>query len=100
MGYDTLNIPEGIGLVVISFSERPAKRRRVVARGSRSRQKTRTCRRWSPGNAECAGNSDIFNCKEECLIPCKICKRLAGCRGVDGGKKCTWGADNPTTLIT
>jgi hypothetical protein len=25
-----------------------------------------------------------------CTVPCKTCKRLIGCRGVDKGKKCTY----------
>ncbi|KAF9526768.1 hypothetical protein CPB83DRAFT_857411 [Crepidotus variabilis] len=68
-------------------STRPTKRRRLVPDNLRKRS-VRTCRRCS--QAECPGNSDIFNCSLPCTNPCRKCGRLEGCRGIDGGKTCSW----------
>jgi hypothetical protein len=65
--------------------ERPAKRRRVVPEGQR-RRKTRSCRRCK--KETCPGMNDILLCPVECAVPCKKCKQLGGCRGVDGGRSC------------
>ena len=64
--------------------ERPAKRRRVVPEGQRQR-KTRSCRRCK--KQTCPGMNDILLCPVECAVPCKKCKQLSGCRGVDGGSR-------------
>ena len=68
--------------------QRPTKRRRVVADCIRKRS-MRQCRRCH--RPECPGNCDILKCPYRCMVPCKSCHRTTGCRGVDGGKKCTWG---------
>ena len=66
--------------------ERPVKRRRVVPEGQRQR-KTRSCRRCK--KQTCPGMNDILMCPIECAVPCKKCKQLSGCRGVDGGRNCS-----------
>lgn len=63
------------------------KRRRVIRDDLRQRS-IRTCRRCH--QQSCPGNSDILNCNMPCTVPCKKCNQLSGCRGVDGGKKCTY----------
>jgi hypothetical protein len=68
--------------------ERPTKRRRVIPENERKRTTLRTCRRCQ--RSECPGNSDILNCPFPSTVPCKTCKRLTNCRGVDKGKKCTY----------
>jgi hypothetical protein len=64
----------------------PQKRRRVVANPLRQRT-VRTCRRCR--KQSCPGNSDILNCDMPCTVPCAKCGQLDGCRGVDGGRKCS-----------
>jgi hypothetical protein len=68
--------------------ERPTKRRRVIPENERKRTTLRTCRRCQ--RSECPGNSNILNCPFPSTVPCKTCKRLTNCRGVDKGKKCTY----------
>lgn len=67
---------------------RERKRRRVVPDDKRKRSAVRTCRRCH--KAECAGNSDISKCPMVCTVACIKCGRFTGCRGVDGGRKCTF----------
>jgi len=81
--------------LIIPFSEHPAiapvshhKRRRVVPEDQRRHTVMRTCRRCH--QKSCPGNSNILNCSTPCTVPCKICKQLTGCRGVDGGRTCTY----------
>ena len=68
--------------------ERPTKRRRVVPMKDRKQALVRKCRRCKRG--ECSGNSDILACNMPCTVPCKKCGQLQGCRGVDGGRRCTF----------
>lgn len=68
--------------------KRPTKRRRIIPENERKRTTLRTCRRCQ--RQECSGNSDILNCPFPSTVPCKTCKRLTNCRGVDKGKKCTY----------
>jgi hypothetical protein len=68
-------------------AQRPTKRRRVVAENVRKRS-IRKCRRCA--RSDCPGNSDILKCPKPCTLSCKTCHRTMDCRGVDGGKKCTY----------
>lgn len=65
----------------------PHKRRRVVCAQDRKRKSVRSCRRCKM--TSCSGNNDILLCRMPCVVPCKVCKQYVGCRGVDGGRKCT-----------
>ena len=64
------------------------KRWHVVPEDQRKRQAIRTCRRC--GKTTCPGNSDILKCPLPCKVPCQLCGRTEGCRGVDNGRKCTY----------
>ena len=81
-----LNLPENPSNES-DLLERPTKRRRIVPVKDRKRALVRKCRRCKRG--ECSGNSDILTCNMPCTVPCKKCGQLQGCRGVDGGRRCT-----------
>jgi hypothetical protein len=66
--------------------------RRVIPEDERKCTLMHTCQRCN--QTSCPGNSNILNCKEPCTVPCKACKQLSGCRGVDGGRICTYETPN------
>jgi hypothetical protein len=72
----------------IQVGHTATKRRRVIPEDQRRRQAIRTCRRCR--EATCPGNSDILQCRWPCKVPCKTCGLTEGCRGVDGGRTCTF----------
>ena len=72
-----------------SVCEQPTKRRRVVPDDQRKHHNVRKCRQCF--QKTCPGNNNITNCPVPCTVPCKICNQLTGCRGVDGGRSCSWG---------
>ena len=84
----SLPLPESLSNEEPDLPERPTKRRRVVPVKDRKRKLVRKCRRCKRG--ECSGNSDILTCNMPCTVPCKKCGQLLGCRGVDGGRLCTF----------
>jgi hypothetical protein len=72
----------------LAADQTQAKRRRVVPELERRHMAIRTCRRCR--QATCPGNSNILSCPVPCTVPCKVCNQLSGCRGVDGGRRCTY----------
>ncbi|KAF8074039.1 hypothetical protein FPV67DRAFT_1650749 [Lyophyllum atratum] len=70
----SVTTPNGIQTQIVPEQARPAKRRRIVSASSRKR-KVRRCRRCS--DEECRGNSDILNCPQVCMVPCKQCMRFS-----------------------
>ena len=68
------------------------KRRRVVPKAEQKHHAICTCCQCH--EETCPGNSNILNCKVPCTVPCKTCKQVSGCHGVDGGKKCTYMRSN------
>jgi hypothetical protein len=83
-----LHPPENPSNEEHDLPERPTKRHRVVPVKDRKRALVRKCCCCKRG--ECSGNNDILTCNMPCTVPCKKCGQLLGCRGVDGGHRCTF----------
>ena len=71
---------------------RAIKRRRVLPPEQRKRATIRSCRRCKA--SDCPGSQDITKCKVPCKTPCKTCGQFEGCKGVDGGRNCTYNQGN------
>ena len=56
------------------------------------------CACWRCQQTMCPGNSDISLCQVTCNVPCKMCGRTKGCRGVDKGRKCTFSSRLQSTV--
>jgi hypothetical protein len=74
--------------IIFLLTEQTAKQRCVTQNQRQDRvRKCQYCLKET-----CPGNSNISNCPETCIVPCKKCKYYNGCQSMDHGRSCTAGS--------